>query len=417
MHQEPGSPSDSSSQSSAPAANFAEREFAESQHGEPTRGPSTKGPDAPVTQQDLKRLRGLLWIFGILLAVLITPSFVERIQYANTSAKERAMYDVARELKQEFSLNSISDASRLLANFVGPSVVNLHSHGARQGEGSGVIVDAEGYILTNFHVVERVTSVEVLLSDGRRGTATVVGADPLVDLAVLKTEMDGLTAAEWGDSDALDVGEMVWALGSPFGFEKTITFGIVSAKERRGIPDNRGRRRIHQEFLQTDAAVNPGNSGGPLVNADGEVVGINTAIIGTSFRGISFSIPSSIARNSYEQIREHGWVERAYLGVQPVDVPEEVTRLLDLNREEGVYLVEVRPDTPAAEAGFRVHDVILTWDGNEYSDPTLLSRAIAGTPIGSEVEVDIARLQRGQPVRKTLTVKVATRPPDVMRRN
>lgn len=415
MHQEPGTPLDASTPALEQPPIGAFQNIVTSPA--PQEEKPTAAADAPVTQQDLNRLRRLLWVFGLLLAVLIAPSLVDRIQYANTAAKERAMYDVARELKEEFSLNSISNASRLLANFVGPSVVNLHSHGSRHGEGSGVIVDAEGYILTNFHVVERVNSVEVLLSDGRRGTATVVGADPLVDLAVLKTEMGDLTAAEWGDSDILDVGEMVWALGSPFGFEKSITFGIVSAKERRGIPDARGRRRIHQEFLQTDAAVNPGNSGGPLVNADGEVVGINTAIIGPSFRGISFSIPSSIARKSYEQIREQGWVERGYLGVQPIDVPDEVTRLLDLKRDQGVYLVEVRPDTPADEAGFQVQDVILSWDGTEYSDPTLLSRAIAGTPIGSEVQVEVARLQQGQAVRKTLLVKVATRPPDMVRRN
>lgn len=414
MYQEPGTPLDAAN----PASDLPTVDTFQTASTPPAPlDQRSKALDAPVTQQDLLRLRRLLWVFGLLLAVLVAPSLVERIQYANTAAKERAMYDVARELKEEFSLNSISNASRLLANFVGPSVVNLHARGNRHGEGSGVIVDADGYIITNFHVVERVSSVEVLLSDGRRGTATVVGADPLVDLAVLKTEMGDLTAAEWGDSDMLDVGEMVWALGSPFGFEKSITFGIVSAKERRGIPDSRGRRRIHQEFLQTDAAVNPGNSGGPLVNSDGEVVGINTAIIGPSFRGISFSIPSSIARKSYEQIREHGWVERGYLGVQPVDVPDDVARLLDLDRDRGVYLVEVRPDTPADEAGFRVHDVILSWDGTEYSDPTLLSRAIAGTPIGSEVQVEVARLQRGQVVRKTLSVKVATRPPDMVRRN
>ncbi|MEM8943920.1 MAG: trypsin-like peptidase domain-containing protein [Planctomycetota bacterium] len=403
MHQEPGSPLDAFTPDTAEVTAVP-----------PSSPPATANePEKPVTQQDLNRLRRLLWVFGLLLAVLIAPYVVERLQYASTAGKERAMYDVAREMKDEFSLNEISMASRTLANFVGPSVVNLHTHGRRgEGEGSGVIMDAEGYILTNYHVVQRVSSVQVLLSDGRRKTATVVGADPLVDLAVLKTELTDLTPAEWGDSDALDVGEMVWALGSPFGFEKTITFGIVSAKERRGIRDSYGRRKIHQEFLQTDAAVNPGNSGGPLVNADGEVVGINTAIIGQSFRGISFSIPSSIARKSYEEIRQNGWVERGYLGVQPVKTPDEVARLLGLQRDQGVYLVEVRKNTPADDAGFYVHDVILTWDGTEYSDPTLLSRAIAATPIGSEVQVEVARMQGNQPARKTLTVRVATRPPD-----
>jgi len=367
--------------------------------------------DAPVTQKDLYRLRSLFWVFGLLLAVLVAPSVVERIQYASTAAKERAHYDVARELKQEFSLNSMSDASRLLAKYVGPSVVNIHTHGPNGGgQGSGVIVDAEGYILTNYHVVKDVRSVDLQLSNGRQGVATVIGADPLVDLAVLKTEMGDLIAAEWGDSDALDVGEMVWAVGSPFGLQRSITFGIVSAKERRGIPSQRAS--IYQEFLQTDAAVNPGNSGGPLVNVDGQIVGINTAIIGHSYQGISFSIPSSIARESYEQLRKNGWIVRGYLGVGPTKVPAKVARLLGLESNEGVLVLEVRKSTPADEAGLLPRDVILSWDGAEYSDPTLMSRAIAATPIGSEVPVEVIRLRNGEPKQLTLSVKVAARPPD-----
>ena len=369
--------------------------------------------EAPVTQQDLHRLRRLLWIFGLLLAVLITPSVVDRIQYANTAAKERAQYDVAREHIKEFSLKGISTASKLLANTVGPSVVNLHMHTRRgEGQGSGVIVDAEGYIVTNYHVVENVRSVEVQLSDGRRGVATVVGADPLVDLAVLKTEMNNLIAAEWGDSDALDVGEMVWALGSLFGFQKTITFGIVSAKERRGIRDRRGRGSLYQEFLQTDAAVNPGNSGGPLVNAEGQIVGINTAIIGPSYQGISFSIPSSIARTSYETLRKDGSILRGYLGVSPVRVSDDVARALGLKLDQGVRVDGVEKDTPASMAGIRRNDVILSWNAEEFSDPNLLSRAIAATEIGTQVPVEIVRFSNGQPVRMTLTVKVVARPPE-----
>ena len=400
MHQDPGSPFDT------PRSSGSQPEFSA-----PSQATPTKTPDAPVTQQDLHRLKRLLWIFGLLLAVLITPSIIERIQYSITRAKERAQYDVAREVKQEFSLNSISNASRTLANFVGPSVVSLRTSGSRgDGQGSGVIVDETGYIVTNYHVVENVRSAEIQLSDGRRGVATVVGADPLVDLAVLKTEMDNLIAAQWGDSDELDVGEMVWALGSPFGLQKSITFGIVSAKERRGIPSR--RRSIYQEFLQTDAAVNPGNSGGPLVNADGQIVGINTAIIGPSYQGISFSIPSSIARSSYEQLRKDGWIMRGYLGVGPTKVPDRIARSLALDRDQGVLVVEVRNNTPAAEAGLEARDVILSWDGVEYSDPTLLSRAIAATPIGTKVNVEIVRLENGQPNRRSLTVKVAARPSD-----
>ena len=372
--------------------------------------PSANSPDAPVTQQDLYRLRQLLWVFGLVFTVLVAPSVVDKLQYASTAAKERAKYDVARKLKQEFSLNSFSNASTLLANYVGPSVVSIRTNSRRgEGQGSGVIVDSAGYIVTNYHVVETVNSTEIQLSDGRRGVATVVGADPLVDLALLKTELEDLTAAEWGDSDELDVGEMVWALGSPFGLEKSITFGIVSAKERRSITGSR-RQSVYQEFLQTDAAVNPGNSGGPLVNTDGEIVGINTAIIGRTYQGISFSIPSSIARSTYEQLRKDGWVKRGYLGVGPIKVPDKVARQLALERDQGVLVVEVEENTPAAEAGFKRGDVILTWEGVEFSDPTLMSRAIAATAIGSKVPVNVVRLENGKPNHLTLTVKVAARP-------
>ena len=399
MHEEPNSPIEDTSPIGPPIGAQP-----------PLQTPSANSPDAPVTRQDLYRLRRLLWIFGLVFSVLVAPSVVEKLQYASTSAKERAKYDIARELKQEFSLNSFSNASTLLANYVGPSVVSIRTNSRRgEGQGSGVIVDSSGYIVTNYHVVETVNSTEIQLSDGRRGVATVVGADPLVDLAVLKTEMDNLTAADWGDSDELNVGEMVWALGSPFGLEKSITFGIVSAKERRRITGSQ-RQSLYQEFLQTDAAVNPGNSGGPLVNADGEIVGINTAIIGRTYQGISFSIPSSIARSSYEQLRKNGWVKRGYLGVRPIKVPDKVARQLDLERDEGVLVVAVEENTPAAEAGFDRGDVILTWEGVEFSDPTLMSRAIAASEIGSEVPVEIVRLENGVPNRKTLTVKVATKP-------
>ena len=381
----------------------------------PSSGPAYVPTDeAPVTQQDLSRLRRLLWIFGLLVAILVAPSFVYRIRYAFVEAEERAQFDVASEHIENLNLMQLNDASKLLAHYVGPSVVHLRTHhGHGLGQGSGVIVDEAGYIVTNYHVVEGVNSLEVQLSDGRRGTASVVGSDPLVDVAVLKTELGDLHAAKWGDSDKLDVGEWVWALGSPFGFQKSITFGILSAKERRGITTERSTGdSIYQEFLQTDAAVNPGNSGGPLVNFEGKVIGINTAIYGPTYQGISFSIPSSIAKASYEELRKHGSVERGYLGVRPEAVTDSMAQLLGLEKGKGVVIVVVYPDTPASDAGIQRGDVILTWDGAEFSDPTLLSRTIAGTPIGTKVPVEIIR-QDGRGTRElTVNVTVATRPKD-----
>ena len=378
----------------------------------PRSGFSRSRHDAPVTQQDLSRLRRLLWIFSLLLALLVAPSVVYKIKYALVEAEERAQFDVARDNIQNLNLMQLNDASKLLAHYVGPSVVHLRTHhGFGLGQGSGVIVDNEGYIVTNYHVVEGVSSLEVQLSDGRRGTASVIGSDPLVDVAVLKTELADLHAAEWGDSDQLDVGDWVWALGSPFGFQKSITFGILSAKERRGITTERSNgNSVYQEFLQTDAAVNPGNSGGPLVNFEGKIVGINTAIYGPTYQGISFSIPSSIAKASYEQLRKSGSVERGYLGVQPEMVSDDIAQLLGLEKGKGVLVVRVNRDTPASAAGIRRGDVILKWNDIDFSDPTLLSRTIAGTPIGSRVPVEVVRQDGRGTQELTLEVTVAARP-------
>ncbi len=372
--------------------------------------PTTPTPaEKSADTLEAKRLRRLLWIFALLFAVLVAPSVAGRVQYALTSAKERAQYDFAREHRSDLNLNQVSNASRLLAQFVGPSVVNIRTHRRHgHGQGSGVIVDSDGYIITNHHVVEGVDTAEIQLSDGRRGAASVIGRDKLVDVAVLKTELDDLIPAEWGDSDELAVGEMVWALGSPFGLQRSITFGIVSAKERHGYASP--SRSLYQEFLQTDAAVNPGNSGGPLVNAEGKVVGINTAIIGETYQGISFSIPSTIARDSYEQLRRNGSVQRGWLGVQPSKVPDPISRRLEIERDQGVLVLKVEENTPAADAGIEKHDVILSWDGVECSDPTLMSRSIAATEIGSEVPVEIVRRGENGPDRLTLTVTVAARP-------
>ena len=174
------------------------------------------------------------------------------------------------------------------------------------GQGSGVIIDPAGYILTNYHVVRGANEIRISLSDGRKVDANLVGRDAATDLAVLKVAADGLLAAEWGDSNDLEVGALVWAVGSPFGLQRSITFGILSAKNRAGVAGT-----VYQDFLQTDAAVNPGNSGGPLVDARGRVVGINTAIVGEAYQGISFAIPSSVARGVYERLKTTGRVERA----------------------------------------------------------------------------------------------------------
>ena len=365
------------------------------------------------------RLTRLILVFAILFTVLITPSVVERIQYSITAAQERAKYDVAKEYVNDVTLTHFSNASGLLAHLVGPSVVNIRTNtdmGHDLGQGSGVIVDQDGYIVTNNHVVREVATAEIQLSDGRRGSASVVGRDELLDIAVLKTELEDLKAAEWGDSEQLDVGDLVWAVGSPFGLQKSITFGILSAKERRRVNNDPISRRqrglsMYQEYLQTDAAVNPGNSGGPLVNSRGQVVGINAAIIGEAYQGISFSIPSSIAKEAYEKLRQDGYIERGWLGVEPTRVSRKISRVLKIEPNQGVLVLGVEQNTPAEDAGLEAGDVILSWNGVSYADPTLLSRAIADTPIGSSVPVVIKRKSGlASPEELELDVVVGARP-------
>jgi serine protease Do len=347
-----------------------------------------------------------LWIFAILTVALVTPSMISRIEYARTAARERARYDVARENREAMNLEQISAAYRMIPQLISPSVVNIRTHlGMALGQGSGVIVDKAGFIITNAHVVEGVRTAEIQLSDGRRGTATVRGVDPQTDIAVLRTEMDDLVPAEWGDSADLEVGELVWAVGSPFGLQKSVTSGILSAKERRGVGGG-----VLQEFLQSDAAVNPGNSGGPLIDIHGKVIGINTAIVGDAYQGISFAIPSELARESYERLRRDGYIEHGFLGIRPEPVPDHIADDLDLEREHGVWVAVVQPDSPADAAGVRINDVIVEFDGQEYSDPTLLSRAIASKAIGTEVAMKIVRASFGGVKELELKVRVAPRP-------
>ena len=362
--------------------------------------PSTLPRVAPTSTPESTQRTRLILVLSCLAVLLTAPYLVGRIQYQATYNKLLAGVDVATDglLEVKPRLEDFMLASRLVATRVGPSVVSilrpeLPGTVRSIGQGSGVIVDKDGFVLTNYHVVERAGNLQVRLSDGRQSTATVVGADPATDVAVLKLKpgLAGLIEAEWGDSDELAVGDLVWALGSPFGLDRSITFGIVSAKERRAASSILTNSSVYQEYLQTDAAVNPGNSGGPLVDVEGRIVGINTAIVGHSYQGISFAIPSSLAREKYEQLREKGWIERGFLGIQPERVTQNSQQKLNLQRGEGVFVGSVEKGSPAERAGLRQGDVILRWNDHVASDPTLLSRAIAATKIGSTATVVIVR--------------------------
>lgn len=258
----------------------------------------------------------------------------------------------------------------------------------QSGLGSGVIVDKDGYILTNYHVVKDADEIKVKLSDKREFTGKVIGTDPKTDLAVIKIQADKLPVIKWGDSDKLRVGEMILAIGNPFGLNQTVTAGIVSATGRAnvGIAD-------YEDFIQTDAAINPGNSGGALVNIRGELIGINTAIFSTSggYQGIGFAIPSNMAKVVMENLIKKGKVVRGWLGVSIQAITPELAKQFGLQSEKGVLVSDVMEDSPAEKAGLKRGDIILELDGKEFSEPSALRNAVAVIPPGKEVTIKILR--------------------------
>jgi len=290
-----------------------------------------------------------------------------------------------------------------------------------RGTGSGVIISADGYILTNNHVVDGATDVMVTLNDGRELPATVVGTDPKTDLAVVRVKADHLTFAKFGDSDELQPGDWVLAFGSPFGFSQTMTAGIISAKGRHvpiiaeHNPSLQGM--TYENFLQTDAAINPGNSGGPLVNLNGEVIGINAAIASDTgaYNGIGFSIPSNDAQYVMDSLIKHGKVVRGYLGIGIEDVNHPADKdkgLVDSLRKDGfkgdsgVLVEQVSPNGPAGEAGLQAGDVITQMNGKTFKNVDELREQIARTGPSTKVNLQVYREGKTQDI----AVTVGTQP-------
>jgi len=260
----------------------------------------------------------------------------------------------------------------------------------RGSMGSGFIYSEDGYILTNHHVIENGGEIVVRLSDRRVYTAEVIGSDPQSDVAVLKIDAQDLPTLRLGSSESLKVGEWVLAIGSPFGFDHSVTAGIVSAKGRSLPSDN------YVPFIQTDVAINPGNSGGPLFNLDGEVVGINSQIYSRTggFMGLSFAIPIEMAVEVAAQLRETGTVTRGWLGVLIQEVTRELADSFGMSRPTGALVAQVQPNSPAEKAGFRSGDVILRFNGIEVPRSSALPPIVGRTPVGAEVDVDVLRDDR-----------------------
>ena len=260
-----------------------------------------------------------------------------------------------------------------------------------QSLGSGVIVSEDGYIVTNNHVIEKAQEIKVLLGDKRDFKATLIGADPKTDIAVIKIEARGLPALPWGDANTLKVGELVFAIGNPFGLNQTVTMGVISAVGRAnvGIAD-------YEDFIQTDAAINPGNSGGALLNARGELVGINTAIISRTggYQGIGFAVPSSMARQVIDSLVKYKKVVRGWLGVSIQEVTSELAEEFGVRNLKGALVSRVMKGSPADKAGIRQGDVILQYNGKEVEDTGHLRNIVSQTPIASKVKIKLLRQKK-----------------------
>jgi len=268
--------------------------------------------------------------------------------------------------------------------------------------GSGFIISKDGYVLTNYHVIKDANEIVVRLSDRRELVAKLIGSDARSDIALLKIDGDDFPIVKIGDSDSLKVGEWVLAIGSPFGFDYSVTAGIVSAKGRNLPSEN------YVPFIQTDVAINPGNSGGPLFDLDGDVVGINSQIYSRTggFMGLSFAIPINMVMNVVDQLKGSGHVARGWLGVLIQDVTRELAESFGMDKPRGALVAKVLPDSPAEKAGFQVGDVVLKFDGKKIVRSSNLPPVVGMTPVGKNVKVDILRSGKN----KKLTVNLGELP-------
>jgi len=268
--------------------------------------------------------------------------------------------------------------------------------------GSGFVISHDGFVLTNRHVIEDADKIVVRLSDRREFNAKVVGSDKRSDIALLKIDAHDLPVVKIGDSEKLKVGEWVLAIGSPFGFDHSVTAGIVSAKGRSLPSEN------YVPFIQTDVAINPGNSGGPLFNMDGEVVGINSQIYSRTggFMGLSFAIPINVTMNVVEQLKSKGYVSRGWLGILIQDVTQDLAESFNMKKPMGALVARVLPNSPAEEAGIQVGDVIVEYRGHPVNSSSMLPPMVGATQVGKTVDIKVIRDGKA----KTLHLKIAELP-------
>ncbi len=316
----------------------------------------------------------------------VTTNLPARGQGPMPDLRQFNIPDNMRDQIEEFFQHQMPDTPRMTMPF-----------------GSGVIIDPKGVIVTNHHVVANATSVQVTLHDGRVFTSKDIASDPKVDLAVIKLDVkESLPSLPFGNSDTMEIGDRVLAVGAPFGMEGSVTHGIISGKRRHmGM-------LLYEDFLQTDAPINPGNSGGPLVNLAGEIVGINTAIRTTNgaSQGVGLVIPSNLAKDVTSQLATKGNVTRGYLGIRFGELAPDIAAKMGLTNGKGAVVGQVYPNTPASKAGLQEGDVITAINGQPLKDANTVQRTVLSTPIGKSVDLTI--LRNGQT--KTLTVKIEQQP-------
>ncbi|MGH9568500.1 MAG: Do family serine endopeptidase, partial [Candidatus Angelobacter sp.] len=389
-----------------------------------------------------KSLRGTrIWAAALAIALTASVGSYELYKPAAANASTIAAAAAPLDDNSVSALLSLDHAMETLASRVTPAVVNVtvvskdrgrqvnQNRGQDQGDqnglqqffgpfgfgpqkrqgpqiehglGSGIVISPDGYIVTNNHVIEGAVDIRVTLNDRRVLPAKLIGADPLTDLAVIKVDGNNLVSVPWGDSGALKPGQSVLAFGNPYGFRFTVTRGIVSALNRANPYTDDPRKP--GEFIQTDAAINPGNSGGPLVNAHGEVIGINTFLISPSgsFSGMGFAIPASIAKPIVNTLLKNGKVEHARIGVGISDVTPENAGFFHLNSANGAVISQVEPDSPGSKAGLKVGDVITEINGKKVESAGELQAQISEDHPGQKVDLGVMRDGKSQSIPVTL---------------
>ena len=375
----------------------------------------------------LKALRFLGWplLAGLLLALLLIQRYPQWVGLpANeVNLQQAPQYGIAQEGPVSYA-EAVGRAAPAVANLYTTKMVSKSSHPLLEDPvfrrffgdnlpkqrrmesslGSAVIMSPEGYLLTNNHVVAGADQIVVALKDGRETLARLIGSDPETDLAVLKIDLKNLPAMTLGRSDQIQIGDVTLAIGNPFGVGQTVTMGIISATGRNQLGLN-----TYEDFIQTDAAINPGNSGGALVDAHGNLVGINTAIFSKSggSQGIGFAIPLKLAMEVMQAIIEHGKVIRGYLGVEVQPLTPELAESFGLDGRPGIVVAGVYRDGPAQKAGLQPGDLILSIDGEAASDGRRSMNQVARTKPGDKIRIDV--LRNGKPLQ--LTAEIGIRPP------